>query len=149
MIAYLDSSAVVKRYVEEDGSEVVRSMYRKAYNGGAVLALSAWNFGEVLGVLDRYHRRGWLAESDYAKALRSFASETIRLVRLGVMRVVPVRASLLAASWSIALRHHVHQADALQIVSAKRAGADVLLTGDERLSEVASSEGLKSVYLEG
>ncbi len=149
MIAYLDSSALVKRYVEEEGSDIVRDVYRKAYSGDTVLALSAWNIGEVLGVLDKYRKRGWLAEKDYAKALRSFAGETARLLRLGIMRVVPVRASLLVASWSIVLKHHLYQADALQVVTAKHVGSEIFLTGDKRLSEVASSEGLKAVYLEG
>jgi len=30
---YLDSSAIVKRYIEEPGSNVVRELYLKAYPG--------------------------------------------------------------------------------------------------------------------
>ncbi len=37
---YLDTSALVKRYVKEPGSEVVDRIYTKAYRGIAVIAIS-------------------------------------------------------------------------------------------------------------
>ncbi|MEM4606535.1 MAG: type II toxin-antitoxin system VapC family toxin, partial [Thermofilaceae archaeon] len=85
MKVYLDSSAIVKRYVEERGSTIVRKVYREAYSGSATLTVSAWNIGEVLGVFNKYRRRGWLSEEGYTEALRTFASETSRLIKLGVM----------------------------------------------------------------
>lgn len=148
MIVYLDSSAIVKRYVEEKGSGTVRRVYASAYSGDVILALSAWNVGEVLGVLDKYQRRGWLSEGSYARALRAFAGETSRLIKLGAMKLVPIRAAILIASWSLALKYHVYQADALQIASARHAKADAFYTGDRELADIASSEGLKVVNLE-
>lgn len=148
MKVYLDSSAIVKRYVEERGSTIVRKVYREAYSGSATLTVSAWNIGEVLGVFNKYRRRGWLSEEGYTEALRTFASETSRLIKLGVMSLVPVRTSILIASWSLTLKHNIYQADALQVVSAKHAGADIFYTGDRELAKVASSEGLKVRCLE-
>jgi len=52
MVAYLDSSAIVKRYVLEPGSDVVAEVYEGALDGELILSFSAWNIGEVLGVLD-------------------------------------------------------------------------------------------------
>ena len=49
-IVYLDSSAIVKRYILESGSEVVSNVYCKALNGELTLSFSTWNIGEVLGV---------------------------------------------------------------------------------------------------
>lgn len=39
-IVYLDTNAVVKRYVEEPGGDVVRSIYRNAYDCEIKLAFS-------------------------------------------------------------------------------------------------------------
>ncbi len=44
---YLDTSALVKRYVKEPGSEVVDKIYAKAYRGIAVIAISYWNIAEA------------------------------------------------------------------------------------------------------
>ena len=48
-IVYLDSSSMVKRYVEEPGTKIVREAYLKAYSGELLIAFSLWNIGEVLG----------------------------------------------------------------------------------------------------
>ena len=146
-IAYLDSSAIIKRYVVEQGSDRVCEVYRRALNGELKLSCSAWNIGEVLGVFDKYYRRGWLGEKEYASVKRQFIGETIRLLRLKILRIVPVRAKLLVQTWRIVEEYHVYEADALQIVSAKHVGAQELYTGDKRVYEVALNEGVGSVYL--
>ena len=56
-VAYLDSSAIVKRYVHETGSEFVRAQYSEAYLGNVLLSFNVWNIGEVIGVFDRAHRQ--------------------------------------------------------------------------------------------
>jgi len=57
---YLDTSALVKRYVQEETQEVDR-LFDSAYRGSAVLATSALNLGEASSVLDRKARRGELS----------------------------------------------------------------------------------------
>jgi len=41
---YLDSSAVLKRYVQEPGSDLVRELYR-VYPAKVKLFFSLWNIG--------------------------------------------------------------------------------------------------------
>ncbi len=147
MIVYLDSSAIVKRYVLENGSDKVAEVYEAALTGEAKIAFSSWNIGEVLGVLDKYHRRGQLSEQDYRLARRQFVGETLRLIRLRIVKIVPVKTSLLVLAWRLIETEHIYEADALQIVSAKYIKATNFLTGDKRLHKVALSEGIPSVYL--
>jgi len=144
---YLDSSAIVKRYVFEEGSGVIREAYLEALNGAATLHFSVWNVGEVLGALDTYHRRNWLERGDYIAARESFVSETVRLMRLGVAEVIPVRTRLLSESWQLVEKHHIYEADALQIVSAKHLDANQFLSGDQRLVGIAEREEVNAVYL--
>jgi predicted nucleic acid-binding protein len=144
---YLDSGAIVKRYVLEEGSDKVREIRLEAFNGAATLHFSVWNVGEVLGALDAYYRRGWLESEGCRVARESFIAETVRLLKLGVAKVVPVRSRLLAESWLLVEKHHIYEADALQIVSAKNLGVDQLLSGDQRLVDISRKEEVNAAYL--
>lgn len=146
-VVYLDSSACIKRYVLEEGSEEARKAYIRAYSGEVTLSMSIWNVGEVLGALDRALRRGRLDASAHSTARSRFLSETLRMWRLGALSLVPVKSSLLAESWRILERRHLYVADALQISTAKHVRAEVLLTGDSRLAEAAEAEGVPSRVL--
>jgi len=138
---------MIKRYVEEAGTEKVRELYVKAYAGDVRLAFSLWNIGEVLGALDKARHLNRISEEDYARARRAFLSETRRLARLGLAMIVPMRSAILVDSWRLLEKHHIYQADALQIASAKYVRATQFLVADERLHEVARSEGLSSLCL--
>ena len=89
MIVYLDSSAIVKRYVLEEGTGIVQDAYSKALQGETKMAFSVWNVGEALGVLDIYRRRKWLKEKDYRIARESFITETLRLIKIGLIKTIP------------------------------------------------------------
>ena len=113
------------------------------------LAFSLWNIGEILDALNKARHLNRISEEDYARARRAFLflSETRRLARLGLAMIVPLRSSILVDSWRLLERHHIYQADALQIASAKYVHAAQFLVADERLYEVARSEGLNSLCL--
>jgi predicted nucleic acid-binding protein len=146
-LAYLDSSAIVKRYIKEPGSDLVKQLYQRAYAGELKLCFSMWNIGEVLGALDGARSKGRLVEEIYAIARRRFLLETKRLVRLELLSIAPLRGRVLVESWRIIEKYHVYQADALQIATAKHVTCANFLTGDARLHDVALREGLKSTYL--
>ncbi len=147
MKLYLDSSAIVKRYVLEEGTEKINDTYLEALSGTASLHFSIWNIGEVLGALQTYYRRKWLESEDYTTARESFIAETTRLIKLGVAKVAPLRSKLLTQSWLFVEKYHIYVADALQIVSAKNLDVDRLLSGDRRLVDVSREEGVDSDYL--
>jgi predicted nucleic acid-binding protein len=46
-VYFLDTSAIVKRYVLEPGSSLVDEVYSNAYRGLVKLALSYWNIAEA------------------------------------------------------------------------------------------------------
>ncbi len=143
-VYYLDTSALVKRYVEEQGTETVDGIFLDAYKGLKRIALSYWNIGEAAVVFDKYER---LAGLDARQLLRRMLRELRTLTRLGGATLVGVSPRILRSAVAIVLRRHVYVADALQIVSAREAGGDVLVTGDKRLAEVAEAEGLHALLL--
>jgi len=144
---YLDSSSIIKRYVKEPGSPFVKDLYLKAYSGELKIAFSSWNLGEVLGVLDRARVQNRLDEEKYMVSKRRFLMDTKRLMRLGTLLLVPVRVKLLVECWKLIEKHHVYQADALQIVSARAIKASEFLTSDKKLHEIAEAEMLNSKYV--
>jgi len=146
-VAYLDSSAIIKRYIKEPGSEIIKQLYQRAYTGELKICFSIWNIGEVLGALDRAMCRGRLAGEEHAIVRRRFLLETRRLTRLNLLLVIPLRGKLLANSWGIMEKYHVYQADALQIATAKQMACTDFLTGDAGLHDIALREGLNSMYL--
>lgn len=145
---YLDSGAIVKRYVREPGSEVVREVYLRALTGETTLLFSIWNIGEVLGVLDRARNTGRLRRKEYLLARKRFLLESRRLTKIGQLEIVPLKTSILKESWKLIEKHHIYQADALQIVSAKAENATQFFVADKRLHDAALGEGLNSVLLE-
>jgi predicted nucleic acid-binding protein len=57
VLVYLDSSAIVKRYIKEAGTEIMDLVFGYAEDDHIKLFFSIWNIGEVLGVFDEYIRR--------------------------------------------------------------------------------------------
>ncbi|MCC6043040.1 MAG: type II toxin-antitoxin system VapC family toxin [Candidatus Verstraetearchaeota archaeon] len=147
MLVYLDTSAIIKRYVREPGSELVNEVYEKALSGNVTLSFSAWNIGEVLGALDKYRRRQWLSDEGYLKARVQFLGETLRFIKLRLIKIVPVSTGLLKQAWSLIEKYHIYQADALQLLSAKRVNSERFYTADASLHEIALKENLKSEYV--
>ncbi|UNQ73619.1 type II toxin-antitoxin system VapC family toxin [Infirmifilum sp. NZ] len=144
---YLDSSAVLKRYVQEPGSDLVRELYRRAYSAEVKLFLSLWNIGEVLGALGKAERIGRIGKEEYVEARRKFLLETRRLVKLNLLEIVPVKAEIVVSAWRVLEKYQIYEADALQVASAKYVGADHFLTSDKKLHEVAREEGLNSTCI--
>jgi predicted nucleic acid-binding protein len=145
---YLDTSSVVKRYVEETGSRLTDFIYRKAEGRVHHIVISLWNVGEVIGVLDRYHERKLLDEDAVMKALKNFLGESEKMMRLGSLRILPLGVDILTETYALVLRHHIYQADALQIATCKISGSTALLSADKKLLEVARAEGLEALDIE-
>jgi predicted nucleic acid-binding protein len=81
--AYLDSSALVKRYIQEPGTPAVDIVFDRASTGAMVIATSIWNLGEAFGVFDYRRRRRLLTEHEFRIAAQSLTSEVLGLMRTG------------------------------------------------------------------
>jgi predicted nucleic acid-binding protein len=124
MIPYLDASALVKRYVQEPGSEEVSRMIARA----RVVGTSAITRVEVTAALAR-------------AALTAFQGEWESLVRVELTEVLLGRAAQVA--WERGLRGY----DAVHLASAlfwqEMLGESVtLVTYDRELWEAAGHAGL-------
>ncbi|BDR93388.1 type II toxin-antitoxin system VapC family toxin [Vulcanisaeta souniana] len=146
-IVYLDSSAIVKRYISEPGSDYVKTLYLSSYTGSVKLAFNIWNIGEVLGVLDRARMRKFITDDEYKTAKLRFIRETLRLVKLGILMVMPIKLSILRSAWTIIENYHIYQADAIQVATARFVGASEVVTADKKLYQVLINEELNAKYI--
>lgn len=60
--AYIDSSAFVKEFSEEIGSEIAHRLFSMCEKGRIDLITSHWTIGESIAAVDRKFRRGELTE---------------------------------------------------------------------------------------
>ena len=144
-IYYLDTSALVKRYVLEPGSEVVDMIFRDAYRGLAMISCSSWNIAEAALVFDKYGR---ILGLNTRELMRNMMRELRILSRLHMLRLIGVTPTIIRNSIQLIYKHHIYVADALQVSSAKTINSSKFLTGDKKLAKIAEQEGLQVIYVE-
>jgi uncharacterized protein len=145
MLVYLDSSAIVKRYIEEKGSDSIDAVYAALENDdNRHAAFSAWNVGEVIGAIDTRKRRGDIDERSMADAVSLFVRETKKFVAMRRLIVLPIGGKVLEESRDLIVKYHIYQADALQLVTARQSASSLILTADRKLADCAESEGMQA-----
>ena len=142
-VYYLDTSALVKRYVSEPGSEIVDRIFSSAYRGISIVSFSYWNIAEAAVVFDKYERRLGI---NAQRLLRSLLRETKTLTKLHRLIIISISPSILRKAIGLILKHHIYVADALQVASAVRSECTSFVTGDKDLASIAKAEGLKILY---
>lgn len=138
MIAYLDASALVKRYVAERGSRETIALMAES----EMAATSIVTRAEVAAAFAKATRVRFVTEALARSAQRSFAEDWPDLVRVPITEALVERAEALA--WDHALRGY----DAVQLASAQTwqesvASEVVLATFDQQLWEAAPRAGVK------
>ena len=138
---YLDTSAIVKRYVEEDSSGTVDALYHEAERGETILCFSEWNLGESAVVFDKYRRT---RNMHIKRVLEALMNETREMCATGEVEIIPVSSKLIAEPIALVMRHHVNVSDALQVASCREAVSEVLMTADKYLFSVSESDGIQA-----
>lgn len=141
MIHYLDTSALVKRYVSEPGSASVRELFARRRS----IAVCRIAYAELAAAIARYSREGGIDEVArdelFARLDRDFAAMTVREVKARWLKTIPALVTRAALRGFDA----VHLAAAL---SLRDDGLPVTFwTSDQRLAHAATSEGLRATSL--
>lgn len=139
MIAYLDASALVKRYIVERGSQETIALTAES----EMTATSIVSRAEVAAALAKAARTGLVTQDVARNAQRRFVGDWPDLIRARVTEALVERAGGLA--WEHGLRGY----DAVQLASAltwqESVGEEIVLaTFDRQLWEAAKSTGLKA-----
>jgi uncharacterized protein len=139
VIAYLDASALVKRYLMERGSlETIALTAESEMNATSIVSRA-----EVGAALAKAVRTG-LVKGDVARnAQRRFAGDWPDLVR------VPVTEALVERAEALAWEHELRGYDAVQLAAAltwqESVGEEIVVaTFDQQLWGAAKRSGLKA-----
>jgi len=143
MILYLDTSALVKRYVVEPGSKEVIALMEQADSVGSAMLAQV----EMASALAKAVRMNWVEANNAEIAWQDFLSQWPSFARLSVTTGLVERASRLA--WEYGLRGYdaTHCAAAL-IWQEVLEMPVTLATFDRELWLVAKKAGMK-VWPEG
>lgn len=136
MIAYFDTSALVKIIVQEAGSAAARRTWRASDAVVASLLLYPEARAAIAGAR-RSARLTATAEHEATRRLNALVD--------AVAFVAPTR-DLLWAAGDLAQRHALRGYDAVHLASAVEVGPAIeFVTADHRLARAASTEGLRVV----
>ncbi|RJP30639.1 MAG: PIN domain-containing protein [Phycisphaerales bacterium] len=137
---FLDSSALVKRYILEDGTPRVVGLVR----GSDALAVSRITKVEVTSTLVRRSRGGDLDPATLDRLLEAMEREFRTR-----FEIQPLNDSTLSRSVKLARSHELRAADAIQLASAVQCADTIgdqaaltLVSSDRELNAAAGREGL-------
>lgn len=138
MILYLDASALVKLYVDEDGASQARQGVRDA----EVVTTCEIAYVEVRAALARRHRESALKPAEYRRVLRDFHTDWPQFF------LITIGSALVRDAGAIAERYHLRAYDAVHLASglAVQAQTEEVVTfacWDRVLAEVAVKAGLQ------
>ena len=133
MRVFTDTSALMKLYLDEAGSDAVFSAVATA----SELAVSSIMVVEAHCALVRRRNAREIAAEDY-EPIREYLFED-----LGNALRVEVDDVLLANAVAVVERRHLRALDAIQLASALRCRPDLVLCADLRLAQAARAEGLE------
>ncbi len=145
MTAYfLDSSALVKRYVSETGSVWVQQI--TAPQTGNLLFIARITWVEVISAFARRQREGSLTSADVAQVIQTFRSDLNTQYQ-----VIELDATLAVSAGQLVGQYPLRAYDAVQLASVLRiqpafattqSTSLIFLTADNRLSAIAGALGL-------
>lgn len=111
MILYSDSSALIKRYVEEDGTREFDALW----NSASEIATSTVAFAECMAAFGRKFRERIISESDYRLTIKEFKKEYTRLILVQINSELDRIIEDLIARYALKGFESIHLASALTI----------------------------------
>jgi len=133
---YLDSSAVVKRYVAEAGSAWVRGICQETANA---IFLSELALVEVGSAFARRGRRGEISEDQRHDYLDMFVHDCVEDYHL-----IPAERPTIERGLDLTQRHTLRGYDAMQLACALAANEVLSVAGLPALIFVTADEGLRA-----
>ena len=135
MILYLDTSSLLKLYVQEPGTEEVQAGVEVA----DVVATSAIAYPEAHAALARRHREGALTRAEFRTCLEQFRDTWPRLLAVLPSLPICIRAGALAVKHGLRGMDAIHLASYAELVG--RGDTLEFLSHDARLMRAAAGEG--------
>lgn len=136
-LLFFDTSALVKRYYEEPGTDVVDAMIE----GDGTVVISSLSVVETVSAFRRKYNRTGISESRVNDLLSAFFEEA-----LTKFVIVPMAESVLQLAFTLVLDGDLRTLDGLQLSTALGLDTDDeplrFVTADAELAAAAEANGL-------
>jgi predicted nucleic acid-binding protein len=130
---YLDTSSLVKLYVQEPGSDDIRELVDQA----AVVATSMVAYAETRAALARLRREGELTSAIFAAAKREFESDWSSYLAFDVSAALAREAGELAERYALRRFDAVHLASFAELTRRAGSAETRFSSFDDRLNKAA------------
>jgi predicted nucleic acid-binding protein len=138
MTLYLDTSSIVKLYVDEAGTRLVRDLVASA----DVVATSVLAYAETRAALARLRRERLLSPSSFLAAKRQFERDWPHYLTVDVTDALSRAAGALAEKHGLRGFGSLHLATFLEILGRSDADDEVQFSSfDDRLNDAARTTG--------
>jgi len=143
-IYYLDTSALVKRYKTEQGSETINELFN-GKSPDEVFVCSQFAAVEIEATLSRALKAKLLNRRAYAAILGRLAEDLSETIMMHpVSSAVLSHATELARRYALRAGDAVHMATALRVRRAALMGI-IIVASDDELLDAVKSEGLEGL----
>jgi predicted nucleic acid-binding protein len=138
-VYYLDASAWVKRYLQEDGTIWVQDVFAQQQT----LACASLGYIEVNATLARKHKAGDITADQFAEKIRELDEDWRGIIEVRLVAEVVADAKDLATRIALRGADAIHLASAITLRRRLSNGADdvAFVAADEELKAAAHAAG--------
>jgi predicted nucleic acid-binding protein len=141
VIAFLDTSVLVTKYVREAGS----ARFARLWETDVKMAVSAVAYAEAAAVIHRKHREGSISIEQSASMGESLKGDGATFIVTDVTELLHPYLDHLLANHPLRGFDAIHLASAM-LLSRQCEEEVVFLSADRRLGEAAESEGFRTTF---
>ncbi|MCK5707892.1 MAG: type II toxin-antitoxin system VapC family toxin [Candidatus Aureabacteria bacterium] len=138
MIVFMDSSALLKRYIEEHNSDKVELILEKADD----IIISPITLIEINSALKRRYFEKDIEKKDYEYLLDILLQENKEYSK------IKFDIELEDKAVNLIDKYQIRTLDSIQLASAMLSKCEMFVTADRKLANFARSEGLKTELLD-
>jgi predicted nucleic acid-binding protein len=135
VILYLDTSSLVKLYVSEEHSDLVRAEVNQA----SIVATSVLTYPEARSAFARQNRGGTLSDQEHKRVKLSFEHDWPHYLSLQVTEEIWRSAGGIAETYSLRSLDSIHLATYLTLVAEQPKSQLRFSSFDQRLSRAAAT----------
>ena len=141
MLYFLDTSAIIKRYHEESGTEFINSIFDSTDK--SILVISSFTTIETVATLKKFKNKKIISTEDFFYSASKFNSEC----ESQKIMVIDIEKFHITYAYSLILKHNIAAPDAIilaSVISLKR-DFPTFVCSDKSLIEIAKVNNIKVI----
>lgn len=130
---YLDTSAFVKLFFDEDGAEILERVASLAGSRKLQIVISEWVVNESIWTVEKKVLKNKIGNEEAFKVINLIADTIAEGIKNGTITLLGVDGNTMVNSRVIIQELHSNAADSLHVFLARASDCDFFLSADEEL----------------